>query len=180
MGKDKNSDPYLISRVILFDDHQAFKVLVEKYQQDVKRMLLRLTAGDNHQTDDLAQETFIRAFTYIRSFKGKAQFSTWLFRIAYHVFLDAVKKKKRGATESEEIYVPDLSTNPEASMNAQMDYAQLMTLLRPPERVAIHLSYISGMSHGDIADVLDCPVGTVKTHILRGKKRIRAFLKLEL
>ncbi len=175
---DQHSDAYFISRVVLFNDQKAFEQLVKRYQKDVRSLLLRLTAGDHHKTDDLAQETFIRAYTYLRSFKAKARFSTWLLRIAYNIFLDSVKKEKR--RKNTKLYPHQKSINPESGMDAQLDYTELMKILRPPERAAIHLAYISGMSHGDISKIMACPVGTVKSHISRGKNRIRTYLKLEL
>ena len=76
----------LLSQCALADNRDAFGRLVEAYQPRVRRFLLNLTAGDEMLTDDLAQETFIKAYVGIRGFKGLSSFSTWLYRIAYNQF----------------------------------------------------------------------------------------------
>ena len=76
----------LIARCALGDDRRAFGTLVEAYQTEIRRFFLNITFGDAALSDDLAQETFIKAYTSIRSFKGLSKFSTWLYRIAYNEF----------------------------------------------------------------------------------------------
>src|SRR5690554_3187217 len=90
----KAEDMLLISQVVISDDRLAFDKLVRKYQSPVRRFLLNLTLGDSMLADDLAQETFIKAYLNIRSFKGISAFSTWLFRIAYNTFYDSMRAKK--------------------------------------------------------------------------------------
>ena len=82
------SDWNLISLVVINDDHRAYSKLVTKYQSEVRGLLTKLTNGDKALTDDLAQEVFIRAYRYLSTFKATARFSTWLYRIAYNVFID--------------------------------------------------------------------------------------------
>ena len=76
------SDADLIARVLLADDQNAFGELVRRYQSPLRAFLTRMTRGDSHLADDLAQETFIRAWKHLASFRGEARFSTWLFGIA--------------------------------------------------------------------------------------------------
>ena len=82
----KTEDMLWVSQVVISDDRRAFDKLVGKYQSPVRRFLLNLTMGDSMLSDDLAQETFIKAYLNIRSFQGISSFSTWLFRIAYNTF----------------------------------------------------------------------------------------------
>ena len=75
-----------VSQVVIADDLCSFDRLVQKYQSPIRRFLLNLTLGDTMLSDDLAQETFIKAYLNIRSFQGISAFSTWLYRIAYNTF----------------------------------------------------------------------------------------------
>ena len=80
-------DILLVSQVNLFGRRRAFDTLVRKYQGPVRRLLMRLTAGDRELSVDIAQDTFLKAWMYIGTYKATAKFQTWLFSIAYNVFL---------------------------------------------------------------------------------------------
>ncbi len=173
---DKLSDAYYISQVILFDSHKAFEKLVVKYQPEIRRLLLRLTLGDHALSDDLAQETFIKSYKYIHSYKASARFSTWLYRIAYNVFLDNQNQKKIYSNTLKEDGNLLHYHEPVYQVENKMDVDTLLKLLNNEERWAISLSYLSDMSHEKIAEVMDCPLGTVKSYILRGKEKLRKHL----
>lgn len=81
-------DINLVSRVAVLNDKRAFDALVRKYQSPVRRFFLAQTAGDGALSDDLAQDTFVKAYTHIASFRGSSSFKTWLLRIAYNVMYD--------------------------------------------------------------------------------------------
>lgn len=81
------NDISLVAQVVVFRNTRAFDQLVKKYQSPVRRFFLNLTCGDNELSDDLAQDTFIKAYTNLASFKNLSNFSTWLYRIAYNVFM---------------------------------------------------------------------------------------------
>ena len=87
------NDISLVTQVAVFGNKKAFDKLVVKYQSPVRRFFLHQTMGDSQLSDDLAQDTFIKAYTNIRQFRGSAAFSTWLMRIAYNVFYDYKRKK---------------------------------------------------------------------------------------
>ena len=89
------SDIALIAQVVTFGSERAFEQLVQAHQEAVRRFLRRLTAGDEMLADDLAQETFIRAWQHMSSFRQLSGFETWLLRIAYRVFLDEKREAKR-------------------------------------------------------------------------------------
>ena len=82
------NDLSLVAQVAVFRNKRAFDQLVRKYQSPVRQFFLNLTLGDRQLSDDLAQETFIKAYTHIASFRGLSSFSTWLYRIGYRVFYD--------------------------------------------------------------------------------------------
>lgn len=175
---DKLSDAYYISQVILFDSHKAFEKLVVRYQPEIRRLLLRLTLGNKALADDLAQETFIRSYKYMRSYKASAKFSTWLYRIAYNVFLDHQKKDSRFDRELSEAQSSFLYYEPARQLEQKIDVEYLLTLLNNEERWAITLFYLNDLSHEKIAEVMGCPLGTVKSYILRGKEKMKKHVTL--
>ncbi len=88
---DKFDDISLVTQVAVFHNRQSFDKLVRKYQSPVRRFLLNQTGGDSQLSDDLAQDTFMKAYTRIGQFQGKASFLTWLYRIAYNVYYDYMR-----------------------------------------------------------------------------------------
>lgn len=169
------SDTLLITKVILKDDHYAFKVLIEKYQSDVRGLFYRLTNGNQELVDDLAQDTFIRVYKYLSSFNAKAKFKTWLFRIAYNVFYEYYNKKQQQNTQS----VPLSEDMGKTETKTTIDYQNALNVLNENEKTTIILSYEKGFSHNDISKILNQPLGTVKTNILRGKEKLKKFYGYE-
>ncbi len=171
----KTDDIRWVTRVALFDDKSAFDKLTCKYQSSIRRFFLNLTMGDSLQSDDLAQDTFIKAYLNIKSFKGLSSFSTWLFRIAYNVYYDAFRTKKH----FEDINEFELDSDHQVSNTfsaEKMDLYNALKLLRKEEQMAILLHYMEDKSHTDIAKIMNCPLGTVKTYILRGKEKLINYL----
>lgn len=171
----KAEDLLWISQVVIADDRRAFDRLVCKYQSPVRRFLLNLTLGDTMLTDDLAQETFIKAYLNIRSFQGISAFSTWLYRIAYNTFYDSVRAAKRyeDINPSEIDKFNTISSYYSAEKD---DIYTALKLLRKEEQAAILLCYMEDKSHKEIAKIMKLPLGTVKTHILKGKEKMNKFL----
>ena len=91
------NDLSLVTRVAVLHDRRAFDTLVRKYQSPVRRFFLHQTLGDEQLSDDLAQDTFVKAYTHITAFRGLSGFSTWLFRIAYNVFYDYMRSRHQQA-----------------------------------------------------------------------------------
>lgn len=171
-------DILLISQVNLLGSRRAFDTLVRKYQGPVRRLLMGLTAGDKDLTDDIAQDTFIKAWTYIGSYRASAKFQTWLFSIAYNVFYDYVELAKKHAHEdiSEgEYYIT--STESVDNVEKNTDLYRALERIRPVERTAIVLFYIEGEKQERIAQIMGVPLSTVKTYILRGKEHLARILK---
>ncbi len=130
--------------------------------------------------DDLSQVTFIRAFRKISTFTGKGSFKGWLCRIAYNEFLQA--RRKHAATEVVmERYREHLERQPRAhrwDSGDELDLDRALAQLREEERAVIVMCYSCGFSHGDAAEVIGMPLGTVKSHIARGKVKLRALLEV--
>jgi RNA polymerase sigma-70 factor, ECF subfamily len=183
MSSPAVSDAQLIARVLVQDDRHAFGELVRRHQSVVRATLRKLTGGNHALADDLAQETFLLAYRNLRSFRQEAKFSTWLYRIAYNVFLGDTRKMKE-VPLPEDTDVDDLvsavdhsDTMPVARGAAlSVDLARAMATLSEAERAAIVQCYHNDLSHEEAAYVLGCPVGTVKTHILRAKQKLKARL----
>ena len=169
------SDSDLIARVVLDDDHHAFAELVRRHQSAVRGMLRKLTRGNEVLADELAQETFLRAYRSVQRFRGEAKFSTWLYRIAYNVFQSDARAAKHHEPFEEELHVPSQPSNVEA-VDLKADLELAMQTLTDRERAAITLCYTSGLTHEEAADVLQWPLGTVKTHILSAKEKLRRYL----
>lgn len=175
------SDAQLIARVLVQDDRHAFGELVRRHQSAVRAGLRRLTAGNHALADDLAQETFLLAYRNLRSFRQEAKFSTWLYRIAYNAFLADTRKTKElplpDDQDAEDVAASDDTTVPLARAAAlSIDLQRAMAVLSDAERAAIVQCYHNDLSHEEAAFVLGCPVGTVKTHILRAKQKLKARL----
>jgi len=148
---------------------------VRRHQSAVRGLLRQLTRGDAALADDLAQETFLKAFKHIRSFRGEAKFSTWLYRISYNCFREEARKRKElvGIDETQLEAEPDPSTVDPA---LRQDLMHALRLLPLHERSAVLLCCQNGLSHDEAARVLDIPLGTVKTNVLRGREKLKKTL----
>lgn len=169
------TDADLVARVLLEDDHHAFSELVRRHQSAVRGLLRQLTRTDASLADDLAQETFLKAFKNIRSFRGEAKFSTWLYRIAYNTFREEARKRKElvGIDETQLEAEQDPQTIDPAR---RQDLMQALRLLPLHERSAVLLCCQNGLSHDEASRVLDIPLGTVKTNVLRGREKLKKTL----
>jgi RNA polymerase sigma factor (sigma-70 family) len=169
------TDADLVARVILEDDHHAFAELVRGHQSAVRGLLRQLTRADLALADDLAQETFLRAYKNIRSFRGEAKFSTWLYRIGYNVFREDARKRKELVGIDEALL--EAQPAPAAVDSAlKQDLAQALQHLPLHERTAVVLCCQNGLSHDEASRVLDIPLGTVKTNVLRGREKLKRLL----
>lgn len=169
----------LITRCVLADDRQAFGELVEAYQSQVRRFFLNLTSGDAALSDDLSQETFIKAYVNLRAFKGIASFSTWLFRIGYNEFYTH-KRKMHEERLDDTVGVMTLVGSSDATndaLEANLTVQEAMSRLSDTERAAVTLFYIEDKPLKQVARIMDLPEGTVKSHLHRAKTRMTTFLK---
>jgi RNA polymerase sigma factor (sigma-70 family) len=168
-------DADLVARVLLDDDHHAFAELVRNHQSSVRGLLRQLTRTDVALADDLSQETFLRAYKNIRSFRGEARFSTWLYRIAYNTFRENARKRKELVGIDEEQLQAEQDTRT-VDPALRHDLMHALSLLPLHERSAVLLCCQNGLSHDEAARVLDIPLGTVKTNVLRGREKLKRTL----
>ncbi len=162
----------LIARCVALDDRDAFGSLVEAYRPQVMRFLLHLTLGDHSLADDLAQETFIKAYLAIRSFKGLAQFRTWLLRIAYNEFYSEHRRAHEVRLDETMAAAVDNRADDAPSPDAAITVDQLLHTLNETERAAVTLFYIQDLPISRIALILDMPQGTVKSLLHRAKQKM--------
>ena len=190
---DDSEDQALVRLVQLHDDRVAFAKLVQRHQGRVRTVLRRLTGGHQAWADELAQETFLQAYQALPGFRAEARWQTWLYRIAYNVFL---QQRRRGAQqiamrsdglETDPVDAVDMSGDMNAgavgddntaslSMERRLDLQRALAALSEDERAAIVHCYFADLSHGDAAEVLGWPLGTVKTHVLRAKAKLKVSL----
>jgi RNA polymerase sigma-70 factor (ECF subfamily) len=170
------NDIALVTQVAVFHNKRAFDQLVRKYQSPVRRFFLNQTLGDEQLSDDLAQDTFIKAYVNITKFKGLSSFSTWLMRIAYNVFYDDVRARKQ--TEDVDTSISALrQTSSNGDSNLKMDIYAALALLKPDERTCITLQLIDGYPIEQISKITGIPDNTVKSHLRRGKEKMTIYLK---
>lgn len=170
------NDIALVAQVVVLGNKRAFDSLVKKYQSPVRRFFLHQTLGDEELSDDLAQETFIKAYTHLASFKNLSNFSTWLFRIAYNIFYDYIRNRKE--TSGLEDWEVDATYQTEQRrIGEEMDIYRGLSLLKEAERTCITLRYMEDLSVDKIANITGMPSGTVKSHLSRGKEKLANFLK---
>ena len=181
------NDAQLIARCVVADDRHAFAELVKRHQSAVRACLRKLTAGNHALADDLAQDTFVLAWRNLKSFRQEARFSTWLYRIATNCWLAHARKRHeellgdRDATLSDDDVddgaMPARSGEDHAAATTmKLDLERAMARLSDAERAAIVQCYHNDLSHEEAAYVLGCPVGTVKTHVLRAKQKLKVAL----
>ncbi len=170
------NDIALVTQVAVFHNKRAFDQLVRKYQSPVRRFFLNQTLGNTQLSDDLAQETFIKAYLNITKFRGLSSFSTWLMRIAYNVFYDDVRARKQ--TEDVDTSISALRQSASSGdSNLKMDIYAALALLKPDERTCITLQLIDGYPIDQISKITGIPDNTVKSHLRRGKERMTIYLK---
>jgi RNA polymerase sigma-70 factor, ECF subfamily len=179
-------DAALIARVVVNDDRHAFAELVRRHQSSVRACLRKLTAGNLALADDLAQETFVLAWRNLKSFRQEARFSTWLYRIATNCWLAEARKRREELLGDADVEVADdelgdADAGPAASDHSRgaalkIDLERAMRVLSDGERAAIVQCYHNDLTHEEAAYVLGMPVGTVKTHVLRAKQKLKMQL----
>jgi RNA polymerase sigma-70 factor (ECF subfamily) len=190
-----DADILLVQRT-LAGDQRAFEMLVVKYRKRVERLIGRMVR-DTDLVEDISQETFIRAYRALGQFRGEAQFYTWLYRIAVNTAKKQLMELKRDpivlmssmtSSDDDETsgveheltgQVADAET-PEAVL-ASKEIAQAvnaaMEALPKELGQAIVLREIEGLSYEEIAEALDCPIGTVRSRIFRAREAISARIK---
>ncbi|MCM3603297.1 RNA polymerase sigma factor SigW [Robertmurraya korlensis] len=174
---------------VLKGDQSAYGEIVEIYKDKVFQLCYRIL-GNRHEAEDMAQEAFIRAYINISSFNIDLKFSTWLYRIATNLCIDRIRKKKPdyyldaevsgtdGLTMYSQIASDSILPEDEIeNLELQETIQREITKLPEKYRSVIVLKYIEELSLNEISEILDIPLGTVKTRIHRGREALRHQLR---
>jgi RNA polymerase sigma-70 factor (ECF subfamily) len=186
---DREVDQQLVERAQHGDKH-AFELLVSKYQRKLARLLSRFIR-DSTEVEDVTQEAFIKAYRALPTFRGDSAFYTWLYRIGINTaknYLVAMGRRAPTTTDidSEEAegfedgdQLRDLNTPENELATRQIAETVNQTLAELPDelRTAITLREIEGLSYEDIANIMSCPIGTVRSRIFRAREAIAARLR---
>lgn len=158
-------------------DQAAFGELVKR-RQGWARALLRRMCGSHAEADDLAQEAFLKAWDRLRDLETPAAFPGWFRRIAVTTFLMAKRRQKAVFEVIDEASpVADETSTPEAAAGAKIDLEKALARLSDAERLCVTLNHGEGLSHSEIVEITGLPLGTVKSHVLRGTEKLRRLLE---
>lgn len=167
------SDIELVARVLAGGDGEAFAELVRRHQPAIRRLLWRLASGNQAVADDLAQDTFLRAYRGLASYRG-GSFTAWLYRIAYNVFASAARGGKLDGPRPPDEDREGDAVAPSAALKLDLEAA--LARLRPEERAAVALTLGHDVTHEDAARILGWPLGTLKSHVARGRDKLMHML----
>jgi RNA polymerase sigma-70 factor, ECF subfamily len=170
-----DSEAALVARVVTDADPAAFDSLVRRYQSPLRNFLRRLTRNDFDRADDLAQETFMKAYASIGTYRAQAKFGTWLYRIAYNAFLNDQRNRVAEAEFDESYHSPTTDFAPSAANESDADAA--FRRLSDRQRAIFDLHYRKGMTHREVASALELSLGTVKSELTRGIEKLKDVLK---
>ena len=186
---EREADQQLVERAQR-GDKRAFELLVEKYQRKLGRLLSRLIR-DPGEVEDVTQEAFIKAYRALPSFRGDSAFYTWLYRIGINTAKNYLVAMGRRAPTSTEVEAEDAEGYAEGELLRDINTPESLLLSKeiagtvnaaieslPEElRSAIQLRELEGMSYEEIAKLMDCPIGTVRSRIFRAREAIAERLK---
>ena len=186
---DRDIDQQLVERVQRGDKH-AFDLLVVKYERRLARLLSRFVR-DPHEVEDIAQEAFIKAYRALPTFRGDAAFYTWLYRIGINTAKNYLMARGRRAPTTTEFDaeeaegfedatgLQDLNTPENELLSKEVAQVVNDAMAALPEdlRTAISLREMEGLSYEEIAETMNCPIGTVRSRIFRAREAIAARLR---
>ena len=177
---------------VLANDRRTFDSLVQRCHRQAYNVAFRM-AGNHADAEDLTQETFLRAYRFFDRYNREMPFENWLYRIMSRVFIDEIRKKPRYKTQSLDqplsmgasgdaevlLEIPDFASDPERmTLSGALDeYLQTALNALPEEfRISVVLADIEGLSYEEIAEVMHCSLGTVRSRLHRGRKLLRQKL----
>ncbi len=187
-----NSGPAVTDKLVVAaqqGNQEAFGALVDEYQDNIYNYVARMIR-DRTEAEDIAQETFVKAYQALGEFRGASSFQTWLYRIASNLAIDTIRRRKRQGSVSLEQPVltdedqvprqwPDEGPGPfeqVGTAETQQAVREAITTLSPKLRTVIVLYDLEGLSYQQIADILGCPLGTVKSRLFNARNQLHDIL----
>ena len=156
-------------------NYQEFTEYYEQYKEKVYSFFHYRISYDNQLVEDLTSDTFIKAFDKLATYRGPGSFGPWLSRIATTQFLQLKRKEGTARMALAELGIDDVPVTRPAEA-AALDLDKALAQLKPDERTVVVLCFGEGMSHSETADATGMPLGTVKSHALRGRNKLRHLL----
>ena len=178
-------------RAALGGSEPAFRALVERHQRGVLSIVSRILLN-REDAEDVAQEAFVKAFTRLDTYDPAYKFSNWLFKIAHNAALDALRRRAAnpaaaavepgaGPEDDPLARLPDTATPAPDELAARAEFradvARALARLRPEYRAVVTLRHVEGRAYEDIAEILDLPLGTVKTFLFRARRELAQLLE---
>jgi len=174
----EDADKLLVARTLAGDD-DAFAELLTRYRKPVLNFIYRLV-GDAAEAEDVAQDVFVRAYRHLADYDPRRQFSTWLFALARNAAIDRLRYRQRHPTEPlSDIVAASLARGPSTEAESRdlgRQIAAAIAQLPEDQRTAIVLAEYHGLSHAEIAEVMDCSEKSVESRLYRAKQTLREKL----
>jgi RNA polymerase sigma-70 factor (ECF subfamily) len=161
-----------LNRRVAGGDRAAFQLLVLRHEARLRAFLSRVAGSD---ADDLAQEAFVRAWTRAGDYRGRGSYAAWVTGIGWRLFLDQRRtaRRREGLAAGEDSAT---STDPRPASDAAIDADRLLAPLSAQERAALTLCFGHGWSHGEAAEIMGVPLGTLKSLVLRGRAKAQKMI----
>lgn len=165
-------EDWALNQRVAGGDRAAFQLLVLRHEARLRAFLSRAAGCD---ADDLAQEAFVRAWQRAGEYRGQGSYAAWITGIGWRLFLDQRRtaRRREGLAAREEAAT---STDPRPANDAAIDADRLLAALSPPERAALTLCFGHGWSHGEAAEIMGVPLGTLKSLVLRGRAKAQKMI----
>ncbi len=183
---DVASDETLLRRALEDDDQEAFATLVKRHEDRIFALAMKMT-GDRSDALDATQEAFLAAYRRGRSFRGESSFGTWLYRIAINACKDTLRRRTRDPLPADDAFTDPGGADParshartgivEDAVATRLDIAKALALLPDEYRVAVVMHDLGGIPYEEIAHLTRTAVGTTKSRISRGRRKLAALLE---
>ncbi|WP_137751271.1 RNA polymerase sigma factor [Sphingopyxis sp. L1A2A] len=170
--KGRADEDWALNQRVAGGDRAAFQLLVLRHEGRLRAFLARAAGCD---ADDLAQEAFVRAWQRAGDFRGQGSYAAWIMGIGWRLFLDQRRtaQRREGLAQGDDVAT---ATDPRGASDAAIDADRLLGALSPQERAALTLCFGHGWSHGDAAEIMGVPLGTLKSLVLRGRAKAQKMI----
>lgn len=168
----RDEEDLALNQRVAQGDRAAFQLLVLRHEGRLRAFLSRVAGSD---ADDLAQEAFVRAWQRAADFRGEGSYRAWITGIGWRLFLDQRRtaQRRQAMAAGEDV---ETATSPHAAQDAAIDADRLLAILSAQERAALTLCFGHGWSHPEAARIMDVPVGTLKSFVLRGRTKVQKLM----